>query len=685
MPYMYSYERKAYESGVGLVRPLIFDYPSDSNVENRTDSWMFGDWLLTSPVVMEGETSKDIYLPSGTWTDYFRGHTYSGGQTIHYPLNAESWTDIPTFIKQGAIIPSQPVQDYVGQSSVNTVYVDVFPDTAETEFTYYEDDNSSYDYESGEYFKQLLSTQDNGGSGYEFTVGAKSGSYTPDVDYYILELHGKAGTATTLNASSMTSYADLNALKAAAGEGWTTGKDLYGDVTYVKVTAGGATDKTVEVTGNATVSDTSYQYEAEEASLSGETPSTKAGVNTNHSNYSGSGFVDGFDDAGAAATFYVDVKSGGDYDVNLRYANATGSQKTISIFVNGNRMKQTSLGDLANWDTWSTQTETLPLTAGRNVITYKYDDDAGDTGNVNLDYITVPFAPEQAVYEAESADLTGGTDTNSNHWFYTGTAFVDSMSSQGAEVEFNVDVPSSGNYEVALRYANGSGSNKTISTYVNGVKDGQITLSSPGMNWNVWNDHVQTLSLNAGTNTISFQYDAGDSGGVNLDRLLVSDTTPIVPESETNLLDNPGFERTAYNSNWTEWHPGGQALAYGVDSGNSLNPPETAWTGSNRAYFYASSSYQQSIHQVIDVPQNNINYKLEAWVRMKNTTPTTARAEITSYGGSAKYYNISNDGVWKYISIDNIYVTTGEIDVGFYVDSPGGTTLHIDEVRITRQ
>lgn len=43
--------------------------------------------------------------------------------------------------------------------------------------------------------------------------------------------------------------------------------------------------------------------EAEEASLSGETPSTKAGGNTNHSNYSGSGFVDGFDDAGAAAVW----------------------------------------------------------------------------------------------------------------------------------------------------------------------------------------------------------------------------------------------------------------------------------------------------------------------------------------------------------------------------------------------
>lgn len=84
------------------------------------------------------------------------------------------------------------------------------------------------------------------------------------------------------------------------------------------------------------------------------------------------------------------------------------------------------------------------------------------------------------------------------------------------------------------------------------------------------------------------------------------------------------------------------------------------------------------------MPVNNANYKFEARVRLKNTTPTTARAEISNYGGTAQYYNISNDGVWKYISISNIFVTNGQVDVGFYVDSPGGTTLHIDDVRLTK-
>ncbi|MFC5530496.1 TIM-barrel domain-containing protein [Cohnella yongneupensis] len=686
IPYMYAYERSAFENGNGLVRPLIFDYPTDSSVANYVDAWMFGDWLLAAPVVDKGQTVKDIYLPAGTWTDYFKGTTYTGGQTIKYPVNSETWSDIPLFIKKGAIIPTQEAQDYVGQSAVTSVDVDVFPDTSSTSFTYYDDDGASYDYEGGEYFKQAMTAQDNGGSGISFSIGAKSGTYSPALQYYIVKIHGKVGTGVTIGGSSASSYGNLNALRAAGGEGWSTGKDVYGNVTYVKVAAASGSAKNIVVTGTGSVGSTTVQLEAEDASLSGDTTSTMATVNTNHTGYSGTGFVDNIDTDGAAVTFYADTIAGGDHTLALRYANSTGSAKTMSIFVNGQRVKQTSLANLANWNTWATQSETVPLAAGRNAITYKYYDDAGDTGNVNLDYVTVTLHPTIGKYEAESAALSGGADTNQNHKLYSGEGFVDGIESIGAQVAFKVEVPTAGNYEIALRYANGNGSTKTLSTYVNGVDVTQASLTSPGASWDVWQDKAQTLTLVAGTNTIAYKYDAADSGYVNLDRLLVSATSPGTPKSELNLLDNGDFERnTGQGSNWTEWHPGGQSLAYGIDSGSGSNPPQSPWTGDNRAYFYASSAYQQSIHQVVAVPVNNANYKFEAWVRLQYTNPTTARAEISNYGGSAIYGNISNDGVWKYISIDNIYVTNGQIDVGFYVNSPGGTVLHMDDVRITKQ
>lgn len=126
-------------------------------------------------------------------------------------------------------------------------------------------------------------------------------------------------------------------------------------------------------------------YEAEGAALSGG-----AKTNTDHTGYTGSAFVDGYLAQGATTTFTVTAATAGNYNAVLRYANASGSTKTLSVYVNGTKIKQTSLANLANWDTWSTQTEILALNAGNNTIAYKYD--ASDSGNVNLDQLVLTAA-----------------------------------------------------------------------------------------------------------------------------------------------------------------------------------------------------------------------------------------------------------------------------------------------------
>jgi len=124
------------------------------------------------------------------------------------------------------------------------------------------------------------------------------------------------------------------------------------------------------------------KYEAENAALSGG-----AKVNTDHTGYSGTGFVDGYTTQGPATTFTVNVSATGNYDVTLRYANNKGSAMTVSIYVNGTKIRQTSCPNLPNWDTWGDKIETLSLNSGNNTIAYKYD--SGDGGNINIDYISL--------------------------------------------------------------------------------------------------------------------------------------------------------------------------------------------------------------------------------------------------------------------------------------------------------
>ena len=56
-------------------------------------------------------------------------------------------------------MPTQDVQQYVGEHPVTRVFVDVFPAATETSFNYYDDDGITYAYEKGAFFEQRLSTQ----------------------------------------------------------------------------------------------------------------------------------------------------------------------------------------------------------------------------------------------------------------------------------------------------------------------------------------------------------------------------------------------------------------------------------------------------------------------------------------------------------------------------------------------
>lgn len=219
----------------------------------------------------------------------------------------------------------------------------------------------------------------------------------------IFSLFGLSGGASASNTNYTVTY--TNASAAAVTLHWTT--DNWGNITDTVMSKNGTTfTANLNVQEGATLiycyhitAPTDYwdnnggknwtvtvpvagKYEGENAALSGG-----AKVNSNHTGYSGTGFVDGYTAVGATTTFNVQVSDTGSYNATLHYANASGSAKKVSIYVNGVKVKQTTLSNLASWNTWADQTETLSLQAGNNTITYKYDPD--DTGNINIDYVTL--------------------------------------------------------------------------------------------------------------------------------------------------------------------------------------------------------------------------------------------------------------------------------------------------------
>ncbi|WP_335992066.1 carbohydrate-binding protein [Glycomyces sp. MUSA5-2] len=267
--------------------------------------------------------------------------------------------------------------------------------------------------------------------------------------------------------------------------------------------------------------------EAESAALTGG-----ARTETEHAGYSGSGYVGGFTDANkgaAAVAFTVSASRAGGHDVALRYANGTGAAMTLSLYVNGTKSRQVTLSSPGGWSTWGTVTVPVDLAAGDNALAFRFD--TTDSGNVNLDRITVDEPAETGgavavpgAAEAETAVLSGGARPESEHAGYSGSGYVGGLTDANkgaAAVAFAFTAAAAGPHDLELRYANGTGAAMTLSLYVNGAKASRLVLPATG-GWASWGAVDAAVSLAAGENDIVIRFDADDSGNVNLDRLAVA-------------------------------------------------------------------------------------------------------------------------------------------------------------------
>jgi PKD repeat protein len=140
------------------------------------------------------------------------------------------------------------------------------------------------------------------------------------------------------------------------------------------------------------------------------------------------------------------------------------------------------------------------------------------------------------LYELEDGVLTGGAQFDTEHAGYTGTGFVSGFGTVGASVKIEANAPKAGDYRMALRYTNGPNpfdGPKTVSLIVNG-QSRQITLPAGGA-WTNYRLYVDTVTLDAGANTIEIKHAEGDDGHVNLDslRLAPAGTTRYEAEAAT--------------------------------------------------------------------------------------------------------------------------------------------------------
>lgn len=146
LPYIYSTSWQISQNRKTLMTALPLAFPTDAQCRNQKYEYMFGDAMLVCPVVNEGQTISQNYLPAGSkWIDFWTGETHQGGQTIQKQANLDI---IPLYIKAGSILPWGPDVQYSTEKQWDNLELRIYTG-ADGDFTLYEDENDNYNYEQG--------------------------------------------------------------------------------------------------------------------------------------------------------------------------------------------------------------------------------------------------------------------------------------------------------------------------------------------------------------------------------------------------------------------------------------------------------------------------------------------------------------------------------------------------------
>jgi alpha-D-xyloside xylohydrolase len=145
IPYIYSQAKSTYDNGAPFMRPLWMDFPHDPNVANLGTQYMFGPAFLVAPVTEQGQTEKNVYLPAGSdWYNFWTNERLTGGRWVKVAAPIEQ---IPVFVKAGSIVPlGADIQSTATKQPI--AEIKVYPGK-DGNFTLYDDDGISYDYEKG--------------------------------------------------------------------------------------------------------------------------------------------------------------------------------------------------------------------------------------------------------------------------------------------------------------------------------------------------------------------------------------------------------------------------------------------------------------------------------------------------------------------------------------------------------
>nr|WP_294778128.1 glycoside hydrolase family 31 protein [uncultured Flavobacterium sp.] len=154
LPYLYTMFWQYVNEGTPMLKPLVYFDQEDFHTHYRTDEFIFGNQILVCPILEPNAQGRRMYLPKGNWYNFWTNELIEGKKELW--INT-TFDQIPIFIKEGAIIPKYPVQQYVGELQFDELILDVYYKLGKEKSTVYEDAQDGYDYNKGRFSLRTFS------------------------------------------------------------------------------------------------------------------------------------------------------------------------------------------------------------------------------------------------------------------------------------------------------------------------------------------------------------------------------------------------------------------------------------------------------------------------------------------------------------------------------------------------
>ena len=231
MPYAYSIAREAVD-GLPMMRALFLEYPNRYTWGKSTQyEYLYGPYFLVAPIYQstkaddEGNDVRNgIYLPEGTWIDYFNGDVYEGGRIINN-FDAPLWK-LPVFVKSGAIIPLANPNNNVHEIDRSLRIYELYPD-GYSAFNEYDDDGTTEAYRTEEAFAHTyIESQTDDKGRVTITIHPTEGSFDGMVKEKATELRVNV-TARPKKVTARIGGKKVKLTEAASLEAFQQGENVY--------------------------------------------------------------------------------------------------------------------------------------------------------------------------------------------------------------------------------------------------------------------------------------------------------------------------------------------------------------------------------------------------------------------------------------------------------------------------